>query len=217
MRLSISEFVVNYYEKHFQSCIEAREFFLMLGDFPLGILGQDRVDGLVGGEHFIEVGHVEDVFAQLRLKFGHILLRQHLLDIQVREPRVLDDVLQTILGTQSLVRVLCQAFVYEVLAVFRHCDAVLLGVGEENWLSLYQLIHLLVVRLPSVEWREAHNHFIRQNSQRPPVHREGMTNFFKNFGSKILRRTTKRMRLLILLKNFSQPKICQANKSIFAH
>lgn len=123
----------------------------------------------------------------------------------------------TAIFTDTLGRVLLQTLVDEVLAVLRHRDAMLLGVWEEHWLRFNQLIHFIVVWLTRVEWWEPNDHLIGQDTKGPPVHRERVSNLLQDLWRQVLRCTTKRVSLLILLQNLREPEVCQANVSIFSH
>lgn len=117
----------------------------------------------------------------------------------------------------SLARVLLQALVDKVFAVFGHGNTVLLCIWEEHGLCLDQLVHFIVVWLPRVERRKANNHLIGKDPKGPPVHRECMANLFQDFWRKVLRCAAERVRLLILLEDLGEAEIGQADISIFAH
>jgi hypothetical protein len=93
----------------------------------------------------------------------------------------------------------------------------LLGIGEVYWLRFDQFIHLVVIRLTSVEWGEAYNHFVGQDTKSPPIDWEGVTFLVKNFWSQIFWGTAERVRLFVLLKDLCQSEIGQTNETIFFH
>jgi hypothetical protein len=60
----------------------------------------------------------------------------------------------------------------EVLTLSRHRYLMTLRIWEVDWLSLYQLVHFFVVVIASIEGREADNHLVGENSDRPPINWE---------------------------------------------
>lgn len=127
------------------------------------------------------------------------------------------DFIETTSCTESFSGFLLQASINEILAFLTHDNSMLLGIWEVHWLALNKFVHLVVVRLTRIEWWEADNHLISENTKSPPIYLEGMTLFFKNLRGKIFRCTTERVSLLVLLKNLCKSKICQTNESIFLH
>ena len=90
-------------------------------------------------------------------------------------------------------------------------------VGEVDGLFLDQLEHLVVVRLASVEGWEAHDHFVSQDSQRPPIDREGVTAFDQYFWRQVVGRATERVSLLVALEYLGQAEVSQAHVPIIIH
>lgn len=70
------------------------------------------------------------------------------------------DFIEAIDRSESVFWILLQALPNEVFAVVRHRDTVLLGIWEEYWLRLDQVVHFLVVWRTCVEWRETNDHFV---------------------------------------------------------
>ena len=93
----------------------------------------------------------------------------------------------------------------------------LLGIREEDRFGLDELVHLVVIGVPSIEWRETDDHLVRQNTEGPPVDRERMTLLGQYFRRQVLWRSTERIGLLILLKDLGQPEVGQADVAIFTH
>lgn len=109
----------------------------MLADLPLRSLREHGVDGLIGGKHLVEVGDVKYILRQFWLEVRLDLLIHQLVYVYVSEPRVLHYLVDSTRVADTLLGVLLQALVDEVLALFGHGYAVLFGVGEENWLCFY--------------------------------------------------------------------------------
>ena len=92
-----------------------------------------------------------------------------------------------------------------------------LWVGEVDRLLFDQVVHLLIIVAARVERRESHDHLIRQNTQSPPVYWEAVTFFVENFRSKVLRSSTERVSLSVILKDLGKPKVSEADVPILIH
>ena len=92
-----------------------------------------------------------------------------------------------------------------------------LRVGEIDWLRLDELVHLRVVAVARVEWRETHNHLVGENAECPPVHRERVSLFDKDFRRQVVWCAAKRESLLAALQNFSKTEVRQTNVPILVH
>lgn len=55
------------------------------------------------------------------------------------------NLLNVSIGSKALLWSLIEAAVDEVLARLRHLDTVLLGIREEDWFTLDQIIHFLII------------------------------------------------------------------------
>ena len=120
----------------FASCVEARELVFLLVDFFLGGHWQDRVDCLFRGEHLVKVRDIEGILGQFRLEFWIKFLVEKSLAVDTGKPRMGENILYAIYGTDSILRVFFQTFGDEILAFIAHVDTVLLGIWEENWFCL---------------------------------------------------------------------------------
>lgn len=127
------------------------------------------------------------------------------------------DFLNAGLGTNSLRRSFVKTFVNEIFAGITHGDSMLLGIWEEDWLRLDELVHLIVIRISCVEWRESYDHFVCQNTEGPPVDWERMPLLSQYFWSQILWCSAEGVSLLILLEDLGQSKVCQTDVAVFAH
>jgi hypothetical protein len=94
---------------------------------------------------------------------------------------------------------------------------VALWVREVHWLRLDQLVHLRVVAVARVEWGEANNHFVGEDTDSPPVNWERMTFLDKNFGRQIIRRSAEGESLLASFENLRETEVSQTNVAIFVH
>ena len=92
-----------------------------------------------------------------------------------------------------------------------------LRVGEIHWLRLNELVHLRVVAIACVEWRESNNHLVGQDTERPPVNRERVSLFDKNFRRQVVWCPAKRESLLAAFQNFSEPEVCQTYVAVLVH
>ena len=90
-------------------------------------------------------------------------------------------------------------------------------VREVNSLLLNQLEHLVVVLLTSVERREANDHLVCQDTEGPPIDREGVTALYKNLWCEVVRRTAERICLLIPLDDLRKTEVSEANIAVFVH
>ena len=166
------------------------------------------MDGLLGSKHFVELGHVEDVLGDLGLELGRVFFFKHFLGVQVLEPGVVQDLVETALATQSLIWLLLQASINEILALLCHVDAVLLSVREVNWLRFDQLVHFSVAGLTCVEGWEANDHFVSQDTKGPPINLICVSYFLQDFRRQIFWSSAERVSLLILLQDFCETEIC---------
>ena len=63
-----------------------------------------------------------------------------------------------------------------------------LGVREINLGLFDEVVHLVLILVE--EGRDAHNHFVDENAQRPPINRVVVSVAPQHFGGKILSRAT---------------------------
>ena len=103
------------------------------------------------------------------------LLGEHLFSIDLFQPWVLEHIFNIVLGAKALLWVLLKEFEDEVLAAERDADVVfglLLSVGE-IWVTIKnhfaKLLQIVVAQFSNVKGRETDEHFICQDSQRPPI------------------------------------------------
>ena len=68
-----------------------------------------------------------------------------------------------------------------------------------------------------VEWREADDHLVSENTEGPPIDRETMAQLVNDFGRQILRRTAERLRLLVALENLGETEVGQRDVAILTH
>ena len=105
----------------------------------------------------------------------------------------------------------------EVFALVRHSDVVTGLVREVHGLLFDQLVHLGVRGTAGVEGREAHNHFIGENTQGPPVDGEAVAALNQNLWRQVVGRTTEGEGLCIAFKDLGQAEIGEADIAIFVH
>ena len=65
----------------------------------------------------------------------------------------------------------------ESLTVSAHFNLVTFWVWEVNRFLFDQLVHFRVIVVSRIEGRESNNHLIGQDSNSPPIHREGVSLF----------------------------------------
>lgn len=147
------------------------------------------MDSLITGKLLIKVRHIEKILTELGLKLWRNGLLKKLLRLNVAEPRMTQNLLHISRGSKSVLWRLGKALSYKIFAVFCHGDSMLLSIREEHWLCLDKVIHLLIVWRPSVEWWETNDHLVGQNSEGPPIDREGVTFLIENLRSKVFRGT----------------------------
>ena len=179
---------------------------------PLG-----QVSELIG-----EVLEVQDVVGELGLVLAwhRDFLPRHLLNINAVEPRVPNYILKAILGTQSLGRVLLEALENEVLALLRHGDVMHLEVWEGHVGLADLLDELVVVEVAVVAGGEgwvAHDDFVGQDSQRPPIQLEIVTLLLNKLRSKILRCATERISSRSRLDLLADTKINDSGVAILTN
>lgn len=200
------------------SIVEAGELLLVLRDLLLQSSRQHGILDLFTCEHLVELTHIECVGrGNLRDELRLDSLVEHVIDIQVFEPRVRYNLVQAAGRSESVLGCLSQALLNEVLTLWTHGDAVTLRVREEDWLILDQLVHLLIVLTTSIEWRESDNHLISQNAEGPPIDGEGVTLLLEDFRSQVFGRTAERVSLLITFQDLGETEVRQADITIFTH
>lgn len=68
------------------------------------------------------------------------------------------------------------------------------------------------------EWRAPSRHFINENTEGPPVDREPVAFHLKNLRGQILSRATETVCLVpLVIQEFGEAKVSQANVAIFVH
>ena len=132
----------------------------------------------VGSKHFVKVRNIKQIFWKFWFEIWNKLLGLEGVDINITEPRMSQNFLYVSVSSKSITGFLSQTFANEILAVFRHCDTMLLSIWEKHWFSFNEIIHLLVIGTTSVKWWETNNHFICQYTESPPINWESMTLFF---------------------------------------
>ncbi len=75
-------------------------------------------------EHLVEIGYVHNILGQFWLELGFSLFLQKSLHVDVCEPRVGQDFADISFGADTLVGVLLEACLDEVLAFFAHHDPI---------------------------------------------------------------------------------------------
>lgn len=122
------------------------------------------MDCFILSEHLIEVGNIEDIFAQPWPKLWPQVLSQKLLKVYGFEPRVRNYLLYASSSSQPMLWIFLKTLVNKILALIGHRYSVFLGVGVINRLFEDIFIHSLVVRISCVKWRKTYNHLISQYS-----------------------------------------------------
>jgi hypothetical protein len=105
----------------------------------------------------------------------------------------------------------------KIFTLVGHVDVMTLRVREIYGLALNKLVHLGVIVISRVEWRETNNHLVRQHTYSPPVHWERMTFLVEDLRGQIIWCSTETESLSILFKHFSEAKICKANVAVLFH
>ena len=103
------------------------------------------MSSFVRGEHFVEIGDIEDVFGQLRFEVWDDRLAVQGVKVDVSEPRMSKYFFNVSFVSQSIIWFFGQALRDKVFALIRHGDTMLFGVWEEDWLSLDEVVHFLVI------------------------------------------------------------------------
>ena len=127
------------------SLVESSKFVLILDDFSLSGLRQDRVYSFLGGEHLIELRYIEDILGYLRFEVWLDFLGQKCFDVYVIEPWMLQYLINTILGANSLLRIFLEALGDEIFAFIAHLNSMLFLIGEVHWLVFNKFVHLVII------------------------------------------------------------------------
>ena len=196
---------------------ETLEFVTCVLNFSHSALWQNWMNGLVICEHWIEIGYIKWILGQLWFELRYDCLVDKGLLAYTCVPWMIKDFIDTSVRSKSIFWILHKALADEIFALFWHGDSMLLGIWEEYWLSLDQIVHFLVIWASGVKWWETDDHFVCQDTKSPPIDRESMTFLFENFWGQVFRSSTERVSLLILLKNFGESEISEANVAVFSH
>jgi hypothetical protein len=131
---------------------------------------QDGVGHLLhSGQLRVEVG---EVLADGGLIRGRELLTQKLLHVEVREPLVGQNLLDT-LGTKAGFAAFVEQPEDQVLGVGRHLNLVTDGIREVDVRLFDQKVHSMLVTVE--EWWDSHNHLVNKDTERPPIDRVVVT------------------------------------------
>lgn len=71
--------------------------------------------------------------------------------------------------------------------------------------------------MTGVEGREAHDHLVGEDAERPPIYWEGMADLFEDFGGKVLWGAAEGVGLLICLQDLGETEISETDVAIFSH
>lgn len=90
-------------------------------------------------------------------------------------------------------------------------------IWEVDRLLLDQLVHFGIILRASVEGRETNDHLVCQNSESPPIDREGVTTFNQNLGRQVIGRATEGVGLGVSFEHLSEAEVSQADVAILVH
>lgn len=127
------------------------------------------------------------------------------------------DFFDAALGAETVGGVFLEQLRDKVLALFAHLDLVAGGIGEIDWLLLYQLVHLQIVAISGVEGREADDHLVGQDTKSPPVNGEGVALLVEDLGGKILWGAAEGEGLGVIVEDLGQTEIGQTDIAVFIH
>ena len=150
---------------------------------------------------FVEVGEV--LLNARHVWWRKLLLRQGI-DVEVREPGVRQDFLDTV-GSEALRAVLVEQLHNEVLRLGRDRDSVAHWVWEAHWTLPDQEVHSVLV--PVEERRNSDNHFEDEDAQGPPIHCKVVPITDEHLRCQVLGRTTERVGQLASLHELGQTKV----------
>lgn len=104
-------------------------------------------------------------------------------------------------------------FCNQVFGIWGNFDSVTVFLGPSYRRILNQVVHLMVIWI--VKRSNPNDHFVDQNTERPPIYCEVVPGPNNNFWRQILRSSTKRIGFLTkVLHDFSHSKIGQLDVAI---
>jgi len=144
------------------SCIKSSKLGVLFFYFFDGWSWKNWMSSFIRCKHFVEVGNIKKIFWKFWLKLWSNFFCLESINIDIIKPWMSKNFFNIILGTKSILRFFGQTFAYEIFTLFRHSNTMLLGIWEEDWFGLYQIIHLLIICASSIKWWETNDHFICQ-------------------------------------------------------
>lgn len=141
----------------------------------------------------------------VRLEWRLNLLSHKPFPVDVREPRMIHQIISVILGAESLCHVPLQQLDDDVLQIVGHWDAVSLRVREYDVALPDQVTQLMMVLVH--ERRSTGDHLVDQDAQRPPINSEVVALHVQDLRSEVLGSSTERLGVLVGCKELGESKV----------